>query len=151
MPSVCASRTHTHTHTRVDGWAWRISHWRGYTWTCVRFYGFHVARHSHANGGFHVARHFACECTFDLPMPTARCARTHAQWPPALEEFFKIALAFTIKLRSLPGNLACGLVGVTFEEIQLIYLVSPGDAPSSFFKKRFFSNCLLSLYTDFCN
>ena len=88
-------------------------------------------------------------CKFDLQMPTTRCARTHAQWPPALEEFFKIALAFNVKLRSLPGNLACGLVGVTFEEIQLMYLVGPGDAPSIFYIFfKFFYHCLLTFAVD---
>ena len=47
------------------------------------------------------------------------------KWPGDLENFLRFALAFTVRLRSLPGNLACAMVGMTFYQLQLCYLIAP--------------------------
>ena len=47
------------------------------------------------------------------------------KWPVHVESFLKFALAFSVRLKAMPGNVACALTGITYFQLQLLYLLVP--------------------------
>jgi len=47
------------------------------------------------------------------------------KWPPALQNFFQACTVFTIKIKALPGSLACAFTHLSYTHMQWVYLWGP--------------------------